>query len=293
MNTIMNRVKPGSIVVGVDGSAAGDVALKWAVEHATSRRRPLVIVHGAGDPRNSSEFLGTVEAARVLRKAARRVTDKALSTVRTLAPDLDVQVIVRLRDPRFALLELSDGASMLVVGTRGHGPVRALLLGSVSVAVATHSSCPVAVIRRTSAGPGVAVGHVVVGIDAGPLSSAALEFAFEMASTEHRDLDVVHNWSTNDTFIDSTSYEQRVAHTDTHHHMLIEALSGYAEKYPDVTVHRHLPDGAPAATLGAISQTAAAVVVGSRGRSGMKGLLGSVSRSVVERAQCTVIVVRS
>ena len=250
-------------------------------------------MHGAGDPRNSSEFLGTVEAGRVLRTAAHRVTDKALAAVRTLAPDLEVEVAVPLRDARYALLELSDRASMLVVGTRGLGPVRALLLGSVSTAVIAHASCPVAVVRPNSADHGVALGHVVVGIDGGPLSTAALEFAFEMASTEHRDLDVVHNWSTNDTFIDSTSYEQRLAHMEAHHHMLVEALSGYADKYPDVTVHRHLPDGAPADTLVAMSKAAAAVVVGSRGRSGMKVLLGSVSRSVVERAHCTVIVVRS
>ncbi len=288
-------MKQGSVVVGVDGSAGSDAALEWAVQHAVTRRLPLLIVNGAGDPSHSAEFVGATDARRILRMAARRVTDHALGVVRRRAPGLEVEVTTPLHDARQALLDLSDRASMIVVGTRGRGPVKALLLGSVSTAVAEHSACPVAVVRpaeRNQGGP-EAPAHVVVGIDGSAASTPALEVAFEMASTEGRPLDVVHSWSNNDTFIDRTSYEQRLERLDDHYRLLTETLSGYAEKYPDVPVDRLMPDGAAVPTLLGLSEKASVVVVGSHGKTGVRAVLGSVSRAVVERAHCTVVVVPS
>lgn len=292
MNTTM---KQGSVVVGVDGSPGSDAALEWAVHHAVIRRLPLLIVNGAGDPSHSAEFVGATDARRLLRTAARRVTDHALGVVRRRAPELDVEVTTPLHDARQALLDLSDRASLVVVGTRGRGPVKALLLGSVSTAVAEHSSCPVAVVRpaeRDESGP-EGPAHVVVGIDGSAASPPALELAFEMASTEGRPLDVVHSWSNNDTFIDRTSYEQRLERLDDHYRLLTEALSGYAEKYPDVPVDRLMPDAGAVQTLVDLSEKASVVVVGSHGKTGVRAVLGSVSRAVVERAHCTVVVVPS
>ena len=133
----------------------------------------------------------------------------------------------------------------------------------------------------------------MVGVDAGPSSTAALEMAFELASVDHRRLDVVHSWSTDDTFIDRYSYEQRLEHLEAHERALGEALAGYAEKYPDVTVVRHLPDNGPVAQPGgAVRPAASVVVVGSRGLTGIRSVFGSVSRDVVEGAHSTVVVVR-
>ena len=103
---------------------------------------------------------------------------------------------------------------------------------------------------------------------------------------------MVHSWSTNDTFVDLASYQQRVDAIEEHTRMLAESLAGYEEKYPDVSVERRLPDGSPLDTLVELSETAAVVVVGSRGRTGLHALGGSVSRAVVEHAHCTVVVAR-
>ena len=298
------NVKQGSVVVGVDGSPGSDLALEWAVHHADVRRRPLLLVTAAGEPTAGHQLFGQAETRADLRIAARRVSDRALGRVHRLAPDLDVEVTAPLVDPREALLDLAPRASMLVVGTRGRGSVRALLLGSVSTAVSAYASCPVAVARaeQTTAptdGDGdadtdsdTATGAVVVGVDAGPSSTAALELAFELASVDHRRLDVVHSWSTDDTFIDRFSYEQRLEHLESHERALGEALAGYAEKYPDVTVVRHLPDNGPVHSLVRLSSGASVVVVGSRGLTGIRSVFGSVSRDVVEGAHSTVVVVR-
>ena len=299
------NVKQGSVVVGVDGSPGSDIALEWAVHHADVRRRPLLLVTAAGEPTAGHQLFGQAETRADLRIAARRVSDRALGRVRRLAPDLDVEVTAPLADPREALLDLAPRASLLVVGTRGRGSVRALLLGSVSTAVSAYASCPVAVVRAehattsptgtdtdTDTDTDTATGAVVVGVDAGPSSTAALEMAFELASVDHRRLDVVHSWSTDDTFIDRYSYEQRLEHLEAHERALGEALAGYAEKYPDVTVVRHLPDNGPVHSLVSLSSGASVVVVGSRGLTGIRSVFGSVSRDVVEGAHSTVVVVR-
>lgn len=290
MNT---TVKQGSVIVGVDGSASSAAALDWATHHAAVRHRPLVLVNGAGDPSSASRFIGTETARQLLRHDARQITDEALGVVRKVAPTLDVQVTTPLHDARQVLLGLADRASLVVVGTRGRGPLGTLLLGSVSAALAEHAPCPVAVVRAETHDTPECRAPVVVGVDGGTTSQAALEMAFDLASTEHRPLRVVHSWSDTDLFVDRSSYEQQLARADSHERLLAEAIAGFAEKYPDVTVTRHVPDTSPIQSLVTLSHQAAMVVVGSRGLTGLKAVLGSVSRDVVERAACTVVVARS
>lgn len=285
-------ITQGSVVVGVDGSAGSDVALTWAVHHAASRRLPLVLLHGAGEPRSGSELLGPPETAEALRRAARLVTDRAVALAHEIDPTVDLEVSSPLQDARQALLEHAGQASILVVGTRGFGNVRILLLGAVSAAVALHAPRPVAVVRPLEGGGDPAGRHVVVGTDAGPASTAALDFAFELASTEGRALDVVHGWADPETIIDLDSYEQRLQHRDAHEQMLSELLAGYTDKYPDVAIKRHPSDVSVLQTLIGLSKTASTLVVGSRGRTGLKAFHGSVSREVVEHAHCPVVVVR-
>jgi nucleotide-binding universal stress UspA family protein len=160
------------------------------------------------------------------------------------------------------------------------------------VAVASHARCPVAVVRPGDRDSEGELGHVVVGVDGSPASTAAVDFAFEVASMEGRELDVVHCWPSHDRFIDPTSSPQRRDQLAAHDRLVTETLAGYAEKYPDVVAHQHVLDTSAVAGLVELSETAFAVVVGSRGRTGPKSLIGSVSRSLIEHARTTVVVVR-
>jgi len=277
--------------VGMDGSSGADAALGWAVRYASARRKPLTILSGAGDPLLNTMVSSPNDVHEELRARAHRITDHALTIARKLAPDLDIEVTTPVRDARNALLESSNDASIVVVGTRGRGPVRSLLLGSVSAAVAEHAACTVAVVRP--ADPDVDErSHIVVGTDGGPASTAALQFGFELASVEHRDIDIIECWSVQDTIMDTAGSSRGPGQVSEHERMLGESLAGYAEKYPDVPVTRHMPEAGAISALVDMSLDAWAVVIGARGRSGPRVLMGSVSRIVVERAHSTVVVVR-
>ncbi len=281
---------PGTVVVGVDGSLHGDAAVVWAVDYAVARHAPLLLLHGAGDLRHE-RIAVKAEARDMLERASRQVTDHARRIVEERAPELTVTVAAPFADARSALLGVR-GAAMVAVGTRGRGPVASLLLGSVSQALVTHSSCPVTVVRPSEQRDDVDLAPVVVGVDLDGSAQAALEVGYEIASMAGRSLVAVHAWSAHDTFVDAASYAQRLDVMDAHERGFAETMSGYAEKYPDVAVTARMVDDHPVAALVGVSETAAHVVLGGRERGRLARSFGSVGRAVVEHAHCPVTVVR-
>jgi nucleotide-binding universal stress UspA family protein len=133
---------------------------------------------------------------------------------------------------------------------------------------------------------------VLVGVAADRPDSAAMEFAAGLASAQGCALDVVHAWHSGDAVVDRPGDQPGPDSMDRHERALAEAISGLAEKFPDVQVNRHMPEQKPVDALVERSAAADCVVLGSRGRVGARGLLGSVSRAVIEHAHSTVVVVR-
>jgi nucleotide-binding universal stress UspA family protein len=132
------------VVVGVDASPRGEAALAFAFDAAAERGVPLVAVHTwgypPGDARTApmwSEFID--EAERDLAESLAGWTEKY--------PDLSVRRIVSHSSPARRLRELSEEAQLVVVGSRGHGELVGLILGSVSNAMVHGAACPVAVVR--------------------------------------------------------------------------------------------------------------------------------------------------
>jgi nucleotide-binding universal stress UspA family protein len=264
-------VTPGSVVVGVDGSPFSDAAVEWAAAYAAARRTPLTLMHATGDL-GGYRVPFRAEARHMAAPVARRIIEQASGVARRTSSEVDLETRTLDEDPRQALLGVED-AYMLVVGTRGHGPVAALLLGSVSQALVSHATCPVTVVRPADDRDKEKRGKVVVGVDVDGGAGEALEVAFEIASMSRRPVEVLHA---------ATAPDRELA----------GLLTGYSEKYPDVEVTTRMADDAPAEALVHASQTAAHVVVGGPG--GRRGLrhLGSVGRTVVEHAHCPVTVVR-
>jgi nucleotide-binding universal stress UspA family protein len=282
------------ILVGVDGSAESDAAIRWATHEAVMRRAPMTLAHVVA-PLIGSWPMGTMYAnvTEWQQDNARHVLEQALKTVRAGVPESqlpDVYAEVLNSSVVPTLVNASENKQMVVIGSRGTGALGRLLLGSVSTGLVHHSSCPVAVIRPEPA-PSDSDAPVLLGIDGSPASEAATTLAFDEASRRGVGLVALHAWSDVAVFpvlgMDWHEYESQG------HEILGERLAGWQEEYPDVHVQRRLVCDQPARWLIRESQHAQLVVVGSRGRGGFASTwLGSVSSAVAQSADIPVLVVR-
>jgi nucleotide-binding universal stress UspA family protein len=283
------------IVVGVDGSESAAQALQWADREATLRNWPVTAVLAWGfldqhhpdlDDRFDPSY-GETEASHALDA----YVDRALGPTRSGA--VRKRTICDL--PSAALLRSSRDASLLVVGARGLGGFRELLLGSVSHACVHHAAGPVAVVRgEHTASEAGTVERVVVGIDGSETARHALVWAVEEARLRSARLEVVHAWHmpyvtgypwVSPTF-DLDAFEEAAQRTVA---VALEAVDTDGLVEP---ITRTLCSGGAASVLLEAAKGADLVVVGSRGLGGFTGLLlGSVSNQVVHHATCPVIVV--
>jgi nucleotide-binding universal stress UspA family protein len=140
------------IVVGVDHSAGAKAALRFALEEARLRGAMLRVVHawqygyiGATGLEGAYPALGG--DIKELRDGAETALEE---TLRESIPETDtVEIERRLVEgrPAAVLVDESEGADLLVVGSRGHGGFAGLLLGSVSQQCAHHAACPVVIVH--------------------------------------------------------------------------------------------------------------------------------------------------
>src|SRR6478672_11582765 len=113
-------VPAGTVVVGVDGSTSADQALDWAIEQAALEHRPLTLVHALG-PLGTSGTAWLDQAAvnrrdilDAMRREGHELLDRARQRALRRHPHLEVREVLRMVDPREALLELSQDATMVV-----------------------------------------------------------------------------------------------------------------------------------------------------------------------------------
>jgi nucleotide-binding universal stress UspA family protein len=144
---------PRRIVVGIDGSDQSKQALRWGADLARmlDARLDAVIAwhfptyYGYG----WSVIPFEIDPAAIADKVIVGVISEVLGTA---APE-DMRVVVAESNPAQLLIKESDGALMVVLGSRGHGGFGGLLLGSVSMAVAEHAACPVMVMHGSEPHP--------------------------------------------------------------------------------------------------------------------------------------------
>lgn len=146
----------GSIVVGVDGSSESKAALRWALDEARLRQAKLRCVHAWLFPSvtgpNGVATRLAAEVFETLRDDADELLESVIADV-VSETDADVEIVRSVVEgpPATALIAASDGADLLVVGSRGLGGFRGLLLGSVGQQCVHHASCPVVIVRTPTA----------------------------------------------------------------------------------------------------------------------------------------------
>lgn len=284
-----------TVVAGVDGSDSALDAVRWAAHEAVRRRVPLRLVHAfawphgrhIGEPR-----LGDYHT--IMLNAARAMVATAANVAREVEPDAEIEEQVIVGFPVPVLESESERAQVLVVGNRGLGGITGLFVGSVATTLAARSACPLVVVRGLSRAEELTTRPVVVGVDGTPNSEGAIAFAFEAAAARRVPLVAVHAWW--DLLLDPTvaPMVDFDAFASEEAEVLSERLAGWTEKYPDVPVERVLARDRPAHQLVKQAERAQLVVVGTRGRGALAGLvLGSVSHALLHSSPCPVAVVRS
>ncbi|MGV0834657.1 universal stress protein [Mycolicibacterium thermoresistibile] len=288
------------IVVGVDGSETSAAAVRWAAGAAALRKVPLTLVHVMTATAVGAPLMwpaGPIPDSLIQwqEDEARRILASSAEIAETQIGGEQVQIVTGVvrSAPVPSLVDASKHAQLVVVGSRGQGAMRRVLLGSVSSGLVQHAHCPVAVIRAESPEYTAEFARrpVLVGIDGSASAERATAVAFEEASYRGVDLIALHAWSDEDV-ADIPTLELSAVQQSAEL-VLSERLAGWQERYPDVNVDRRIVGDKPARHLVDASEDAQLVVVGSRGRGGFTGmLLGSVSRAVVNAATVPVIVAR-
>lgn len=287
----------GTVAVGIDGSESADLAVDFAVARARLTHRPLTLVHALSPmetvwlaPVGLSPSMGTGVGLEALESQARELLAEVHSEVTARAPDLEVHDVLGFGDPRQVLLDVAARSSVVVLGSRGRGPVASLLLGSVAVGVSHHVTCPLVVLRPSD---GAERSGVLVAVDGSERCIAPLEFAFQHASMHGLPLTVLHAyWDVRHAAAHALD-DQEGAHADEEELLLLaETVAGMSEKYPDVVVRRALATGlADVAILEAAAHHELVVVGTHHGSAAGELLYGSVATAVLEHATCPVAVV--
>lgn len=138
----------GPVVVGVDGSPISERAVAVAFDEAARLGAPLLAVHSWMD----TEPYSAVDRARGRFEGDDEVNEQRLLAERLAGwqetyPDVAVERVVVRDRPRRQLLDQAKTARLVVVGSRGRGGFRGILLGSTSQALVHHAACPVMVVR--------------------------------------------------------------------------------------------------------------------------------------------------
>jgi nucleotide-binding universal stress UspA family protein len=287
------------ILLATDGSRDAAAAIAFLRELPLPASSKLRIMTAVTFPTFALDSPPIREFKSSVLEDVQRVVDEARAT---LAPGgFDIETDVAIGDPKDEIARTARewGADLVVVGARGLGRIKRFLLGSVSLAVARHVSCPVLVVK----GRARKLESVIVGMDGSEDSFQALRFLLSLPlarQTKLRLLSVVEpiHYPTSAPGALRGHLVRMLKEIESERRSQLENVleKAAAELEGSITrVTRSTPTGNPADVIvaAAAAHDADLVVVGARGLGGMSRLLlGSVSERVLQYARCPVLIVK-
>jgi nucleotide-binding universal stress UspA family protein len=270
------------VVVGYDGSPGSELALHWAAREACDRQARLTICHAW-----APEYPALVIEPPLYELGKRRgeeIMDRGVQHAGPFAGPGGVGTLLACESPAAMLCERSAAADMVVAGSRGHGRLAGLLLGSVAWQLAGHGQGRIVIVRGHESPANASPGPVVAGVDVSAPSQAALEFAAEEAAL--RDAPLIAVCALADA-------PQSLGGARQMEEEFTSLVTRWEKDHPGVTVLRHVTNRAPREALLDAGDEARMLVVGSRGRGGIRGMtVGSVTSALLHHASCPVGIVR-
>lgn len=287
---------PTRILFATEGSEDSELAATTTVSLAKTTSSELYVVHVG--PAVPEHFEPTdVEPGRTEREA-RTILGEQVKKVENVGGTV-VQSHLRIGGVAEEILKLAEelGVGLIVLGSRGRGRIRRLLMGSVSDSVVRHAHCPVLVVRWK---PVVFPARILLATDGSEEAALAAQSAADLAARTGSELHVTHVGKelTHGGYVGVQvgplpAGSQELL--DKEARELLEAqLERMREAGASVT-EAHLMSGRADEEIMFLAEQVGAdlVVVGSRGLGGIRrALVGSVSDSVVRHAHCSVLVVR-
>jgi nucleotide-binding universal stress UspA family protein len=285
------------VVVGVDGSFVAIRAARWAASIAESFAAPLLIVHAKPIlGHNLSDAIADLRAAEMVvqRESAEAILASAEHAVRGHFRDLAIATTQVDGPADKVLVDLSRSARLIVLGSDEVSLGTAILVGSTTTSMAAHSTCPVVAWR----GDGTAVTRqpIVVGVDHDNDGQVAVTAAFELAHRLGLGVIAVHTWSkrrpAGDVTLPFMIDWNRLENDERQH--LSDRLAQWISVYPDVEVTQVVDPDKPSRALLRCAKDAQLIVVGSRGRGLLAGvLLGSTGLNLLHHCAIPVMICHS
>lgn len=272
------------IVVGYDGSPDADAAAAWAGRMAVLRGEPVVVaiaVDRMESPRRPSWPDAWWD----------ELEERARKTLASSGAEVTVE---RHRSGTVAraLVDSAEDATMLVLGSRGHGRIGEALVGSVSQSAARHGRCPVVVVRHThDAGEH----RIVVGVDDSEPGLRALDFACRQSAVTGETVVIFRAWKPLTMPIDKRGdVPPSMSRTLLEEEEALEkSVAAARAAHPGIEIEGEFVAERPGQALVDASILANLIVVGSGGHNRLaETVLGSVSHQVLHQAHCPVAVVR-
>jgi len=269
------------VVAGYDGSPGSAQAVRWAAREALARGTALTVcLAWRPDRMELASPPGTWEAAG---QDGKTILARGLPYAESVLGPGRVHAELVAGPAAQVLCERSRAAEMVVIGSRGHGTLPGLRLGSVSWQVAGHASGRVVIVGGRWRPVNQAPGPVVAGVDGSAASQAALRFAFEEAALRDVPLEALC------ALADAPGRpgEMRRIEDDFNHMMTCQE-----KEHPDVVAVRRIAVGTPRSVLLTAAARCQMLVMGCRGRGGFEGMnLGSVAQAVLHYSPCPVGIV--
>lgn len=296
---------PRTVTVGLDGTMASAVAADWAAREALLRGLPLRLVHvWPADTTDTASSSPDHAALHWLQ----RVLSEAEAELGAEYPGLEISTGYLDDTPLHGLLAVAQESEVLVVGSRGMGPLAGFLLGSTGLSTVARAECPVVLIRsghhaaeEHRPGPDGAPSTstpqrpVILGVGLDHPCDTVLEFAFDAASRRATSLLIVHDWDRPYTYGYSPAFMTDTLLKETEsaaRRTLADLVLPWRSKFPQVAVQEQTGCGEAVAHIVRAASDASLVVVGRRSRHHAAGpKLGPVAHGVLHHAGCPVAVV--
>jgi nucleotide-binding universal stress UspA family protein len=301
---------PTRILLATDGSKEAELAARTATDLAQKTGSELHVVHAFGiapvgppvypeatDLQGVEHEAEAEETKRISEQRAREVLEAEVGKVRSVGGTVAQGHLIEGRvAPEIVALAEEIGAGLIVMGSRGSGPLKRALMGSVSSSVVRHAHCPVMVVRDGEREGDYLPGRILLALDGSKEAHAAALTAVELADRMDSELHVVHVGEVRPVY-----HPERHGYLARYEELREEAQRLLEEQVEEVkaaggtVAGAHVGMGRPDEEIVVLGEEIGAglIVTGSRGLGGIRrALMGSVSDSVVRHAHCPVLVVR-